>query len=353
LEISFWKDKRVLITGHTGFKGAWLSIFLNTLGARVSGLSLPPSTTPNLYELSAHGMFESEIFLDLRDKKSVENFLGEAEPDIVFHLAAQASVLEGYRDPYNTWTSNVLGTLNLLDGLSELKKDLTLIVVTTDKVYKNLNDGRLFVETDELGGSDPYSASKVAVEEMITSYRRVIERNEAKISIGVARAGNVIGGGDFLPERILPDAMKAITSKTKLRVRNPHSIRPWQHVLDPLSGYIELAEKLSCVGSKSFEGAFNFSNSNILGLSVVDLLKLIPTEFDLEIEFAADSGDNYEAKLLNLNSEKAERMLRWKAKIGINDAVKLTFEWNKSLANHDDMRAISKSQIEKYLANEV
>lgn len=342
-----------MITGHTGFKGAWLSILLNTFGARISGLSLPPATNPNLYDLSARGMFDSDVFLDLRDKQSIEDFLREVNPEIVFHLAAQASVLEGYRDPRTTWTSNVLGTLNLLEGLSKLGKDLTLVVATTDKVYQNSNDGRFFVETDALGGSDPYSASKVAVEEMIISYRKVFEVNKINVKIGVARAGNVIGGGDFLPNRILPDALKAIRSKNRLRVRNPHAIRPWQHVLDPLAGYIVLAEKLSSGESKSYEEAFNFSNSNTLGLTVIDLLELIPPEFDLVIDVAEDPRENYEAKLLNLNSAKAEMVLGWKPKIGIKEAVALTFEWNKSLLNQDDMLAVSKSHIAKYLANEV
>jgi len=352
LDASFWIGKKVLVTGHTGFKGAWLSLILHQLGARVYGLALPPLTTPNLYSLAAIGIFDSERFVDLRDKKPLEIYLREVNPEIVFHLAAQASVLEGYRNPNTTWTSNVFGTLNLLEVISELSSEVTLVVTTTDKVYANINDGKAFVETDPLGGSEPYSASKVAVEELIYSYRKVFEISDTKIKIAVARAGNVIGGGDFLADRILPDALRAVESKKALTLRNPKSTRPWQHVFDPLSGYISLAEKLTASNDSYLQSAFNFSNSDNLGVSVRNLLEFIPKEFGLEVEILEGDSKFYEAKILALNSSKAEKLINWRARIGVEEAVRLTFDWNKAFLEKRDMGLVSRSQIEKYFSHE-
>lgn len=322
------------------------------MGARVFGLSLNPLTTPSLYGLATKGVFEDEVILDLREKQHVENYLGDINPDIIFHLAAQASVLEGYKDPNNTWTSNVVGTLNLLEGISKLKSRLTLVIATTDKVYANSNDGKSFTETDLLGGSDPYSSSKVGVEELVVSYRKVFKLGGNKIRIGVGRAGNVIGGGDFLPDRILPDALKAIESKTFLLLRNPNSIRPWQHVFDPLDGYILLAERLSKSDDLDLEGAFNFSNSENSDISVAELLRYIPSDFGLQVKVADSESKYEEAKSLNLNSAKAERILKWTPKIKIREAVNLTFEWNKAFIEKKDMSYVSRSQIENFLSYE-
>jgi CDP-glucose 4,6-dehydratase len=352
LNSSFWTAKKVLITGHTGFKGAWLSLILHSMGARVFGLSLKPLTTPSLYSLATKGIFEDEVMLDLREKQHVEKYLGNINPDVIFHLAAQASVLEGYKDPNNTWTSNVVGTLNLLEGISRLKSQLTLVIATTDKVYANSNDGKYFIESDPLGGSDPYSSSKVGVEELVVSYRKVFKLGGNKIRIAVGRAGNVIGGGDFLPDRILPDALKAIESKTFLLLRNPNSIRPWQHVFDPLSGYILLAEKLSQGDDPHLEGAFNFSNSDNSNISVAQLLEYIPSDFGLRVRVADSESKYEEAKSLNLNSAKAGRILNWNPKIKIREAVNLTFEWNRAFIEKKDMGRVSKSQIENFLSNE-
>lgn len=327
-------------------------MILHQLGARVFGLALPPSTTPNLYSLAASGIFDSERFLDLRDKKPLETYLREVNPEIVFHLAAQASVLEGYRDPNTTWTSNVFGTLNLLEVISELSSELTLVVTTTDKVYANVNDGKAFVESDPLGGSEPYSASKVAVEELIHSYRKVFEISDKKIRMAVARAGNVIGGGDFLAERILPDALRAIESKKMLTLRNPQSTRPWQHVFDPLSGYISLAEKMTLSNDINLQSALNFSNSNNLGVSVKNLLDFIPKDFELEVEILEGASKFYEARILSLNSSKAEELINWRARIGVEEAVRLTFDWNKAYLEKRDMALVSRSQIEKYFSHE-
>lgn len=348
---NFWKDKRVLITGHTGFKGAYLSLMLRELGAEIHGLSLPPEFYPNIYDVAAKGIYLTEALIDLRDSRAVEEYLKSVHPEITFHLAAQASVLEGYRDPLKTWTTNVIGTLNLIESLISLESPSSLIVATTDKVYLNSGEGKRFVEESQLGGGDPYSASKVAVEELINSYRHVFKVRNAQLRTAVARAGNVIGGGDWLPNRIIPDALKAIESKQKLCVRNPNSTRPWQHVFDALNGYILLAEKLSNTQGKDFESAFNFSNPENDGITVIDLLGFFPPNLGLSVEIELNSSPVYEAENLSLNSNKAQTLLSWRPILGISEAISLIVEWHLAYQGGQDMKQFTQSQIGKYLKN--
>ena len=341
----------MLITGHTGFKGSYLSLMLRELGAEIHGLSLPPEFYPNVYDLGTKGIHATEAFIDLRDSYEVEEYLHSIRPDVTFHLAAQASVLEGYRDPLKTWTTNVIGTLNLIEGLISLETPSSLIIATTDKVYLNSEEGERFVEESRLGGGDPYSASKVAVEELVNSYRHVFDARKATLRMAVVRAGNVIGGGDWLPNRIIPDALKAIESGQKLYVRNPNSTRPWQHVLDALHGYVLLAEKLGTPQHKDFESAFNFSNPENDGFTVIDLLGFFPPNLGLTIEIESNSNAEYEAENLSLNSDKARTLLSWRPILGISEAVTLIIEWHLAFQGGQDMKQFTQSQIKKYLKN--
>ena len=248
-EDKYFKNKKILITGNTGFKGSWLSIWLKLLGANVSGLSLPPNSNPSLYErLELSNLLESEFFVDIRNKKLLQEKVFLLKPDIVFHLAAQPLVRKSYLDPISTWEINVMGSLNLLKNLSELEPYCAVVMVTTDKVYKNNEWVYGYKENDPLGGYDPYSSSKAACEIAIESWRSSFCQSTKdkliKLSIASARSGNVIGGGDWAEDRIIPDVIRSIKENKKIFVRNPNSTRPWQHVLDPLSGYIKLAERI-------------------------------------------------------------------------------------------------------------
>ncbi len=341
-----------MVTGHTGFKGAWLSFFLRELGASVHGLALPPATVPNLYTMINTEIFDSEAFLDLRDKESTAKFINKVNPEVIFHLAAQASVLESYEDPEGTWTSNVIGTLNVLESLSLTQKPVALVIATTDKVYLNQNQAIDFTESDRLGGSDPYSSSKVAVEELVISYRKLFSVRDTNIKIAVARAGNVIGGGDFLPHRIIPDAFRALANNSVLIMRNPDSTRPWQHVLDPINGYLTLAQQLYSSDKKEFESAFNFSNPTNFAISVKELIGYISDENNLRIEVNQSSPKYPEAKFLNLNSEKAHVMLGWRSRIEISDAAKLTMDWYRHYLDGSEMRTVTRSQIRKFISCE-
>lgn len=348
---NYWSGKKVLITGHTGFKGAWLSLIMKELGARVFGLALEPPGGPNLYNLTCSGVFERESYIDLRSKSSTNSFLNETSPEIVFHLAAQASVLEGYRNPQETWTSNVIGTLNLLEALAELSSPIVLVVATTDKVYSNNESGKKFVESDCLHGSDPYSSSKVAVEELISSYRRVFTERQVPIRIGVARAGNVIGGGDFMPDRIIPDAVRAISGGYPIELRNPESTRPWQHVLDPLSGYITLAEMLSKFTDEKFQSAFNFSNDKNVNVSVRELLSLVPESMGLVMKNIEPREAHLEAKLLSLDSTKSAELLRWRPQFSVGEAMLATMDWYRVFLADGDLHVLTNSQIREYFGN--
>lgn len=348
---NFWQGKRVLITGHTGFKGTYLSLMLRELGAEIHGLSLPPEFYPNIYDLATKGIYLTEALIDLREPHAVGEYVQSVRPEITFHLAAQASVLEGYRDPLKTWTTNVIGTLNLIESLMALEAPSSIVVATTDKVYLNSGEGTNFVEENRLGGGDPYSASKVAVEELINSYRHVFDARNAKLRIAVARAGNVIGGGDWLPNRIIPDALRAIENNQKLIIRNPNSTRPWQHVFDALHGYLLLAKKLNTPQHKDFESAFNFSNPDNNGISVIDLLGFFPQDLGLSIEVQLNSSPEQEAESLSLNSDKAQALLSWRPSLKLSEAIQLILDWQLAYQSGQDMRQFTQSQIVKYLDN--
>ncbi len=326
----FWAGKRVLVTGHTGFKGSWLCLWLSQLGADVSGLSLLPNTDPSLYRLLAADD-SGEIPVDIRDPVAVQNRVFKASPEIVFHLAAQPLVRASYREPAATFATNVLGTANLLDALRIAPDVRSIVVITTDKVYQNAESGRVFCEDDPLGGHDPYSASKAAAELVAASYRLSFF-TERRIGLATARAGNVIGGGDWAEDRLIPDAYRAFSKNGVLAVRRPQSVRPWQHVLEPLSGYMALAERL--YRDPALAGAFNFGPDIHSAASVGDVLALsVETLGHGNIESTVVESGPHEAGYLMLDSTKAADLLGFQPRFDLRQTIERTWAWYRGFMN--------------------
>ncbi|RPG19634.1 MAG: CDP-glucose 4,6-dehydratase [Pelagibacteraceae bacterium TMED124] len=354
LNEDFWHNKKVLLTGHTGFKGSWLLLLLIKLNAKVVGYALPPETKPNLFmelELNIKNKFINN-FGDIRDKKNLHAIVNETKPDIVFHLAAQPLVRMSYQKPLETWDINVMGTLNLLDSLKDLNKKCAVVVVTTDKVYFNREWEYSYRENDLLGGFDPYSASKAATEIALSSWRSSFcgtkEYQTNFLSISSARSGNVIGGGDWSLDRIVPDAIRALSLNNKIMVRNPKSTRPWQHVLDPLVGYIMLAENL--LSKEDFpKEAFNFGPYNDSNKNVSELLKEIFKYWKGEIMKKENPDDFHEANLLNLQIDKAYSYLNWKPNWNFEETVKKTTLWYKNYNSGKDPYSLCSNDIDDFL----
>jgi len=329
IDTSFWKGKKVFITGHTGFKGSWLLQTLLKLDSHVTGYALQPAFNPSLFveiDKKVKGKYESYIS-DICDKEKLKKALLNSKPDIVFHLAAQPLVRESYRNPIGTWMVNVMGTLFLLEQLKEIGQKCSVIVVTTDKVYKNKEWIFGYRENDSLGGYDPYSASKAAVEICVNSWRSSFCKDNLNIGIATARAGNVIGGGDWSKDRLIPDIVRSLSQNKEIIIRNPESSRPWQHVLEPIFGYLLLAEKLYKFPNKYSE-AFNFgpnidSNKSVCEM-LSEVLKIWPGNFQLENK---DKNNLHEAKLLNLQIDKSYHYLGWKPYWDFTTTVKKTIFW--------------------------
>ncbi len=343
---SFWKNKRVLLTGHTGFKGSWFLIWLLKLGADVWCYSLKPDFKPNLFEdLHKDISNEKNIFKgkfhhhigDINNQKKLIDFIGISNPDIVFHLAAQPLVRQSYKEPINTWSTNVMGSLNLLEGLKKINKTCAVVMITTDKVYLNKEWEYGYRENDQLGGHDPYSASKAAAEIAISSWRSsfcgdgFLKTNFLKIA--TARAGNVIGGGDWSSDRIIPDVMRSLLSNQSVEIRNPESKRPWQHVLEPLSGYLKLAELLF-IDEKLPHEAYNFGPSIDSNKSVQDLVETIFKYWPGAWQSTKKRESLHEAKLLHLQIEKAKHYLDWVPKWDFDKTIELTVNWYKSYSSN-------------------
>ncbi len=321
----FWKDKQVLLTGHTGFKGAWLAFWLSQMGAKVTGISLAPSSTPNLFTLANIAQMTNSHFADIRDADAVSNIAKKAQPEIILHLAAQALVRPGYRDPLGTFATNVMGTANVLNATRGVNSVKALVAVTTDKVYKNLETGRAYKEDDQLGGYDPYSASKAASEIIISSYRDSYLAEQG-VAIASARAGNVIGGGDWSEDRLIPDAVLAWDSDLPLEIRRPNAIRPWQHVLEPLNGYLVLAEKLYT--DLSFSGAYNFGPKTNEAATVKTVIELANNAYGCGSVVWGDGTEGpHEANLLSLEILKARELLGITPRWNLTETIKLTMGW--------------------------
>lgn len=345
-----FKGKKVLLTGHTGFKGAWMVLILNELGARIKGYALAPKNDFDLYH-SIHGDdFCDSIIADIRDRDKLKRSVLDFEPDFIFHFAAQALVIDSYEIPVETYETNVMGSVYLMDALRELKKPCTTVMITTDKVYENFETKDPYPETARLGGYDPYSNSKACAELAISSYRNSFLNpaayNKHKQSIASARSGNVIGGGDWSANRLVPDIARALIEGKAVEIRNPDAVRPWQHVLDPLNAYLILAAKLSRDPAK-FATAYNFGPYPSDERSVIDMVKLAIEQWGSG-SFVTPELNNkpHEAGLLKLSIEKAEKELSWKPVFNAAEAVKWTMEWYKNGRN--DARQFTLDQIKTF-----
>lgn len=343
----FWQDKTVLVTGHTGFKGGWLSLWLQRLGARVHGYSLPAATRPSLFHEArvAEGMTHVEG--DIRDLPHLKSALDRAQPEIVFHLAAQALVRQSYLDPADTMTTNVIGTMNVLEAVRNTPSVKAVVVVTSDKCYENREWHQPYREHEAMGGHDPYSASKACTEILTASWRASFMADKS-IAVATARAGNVIGGGDWSADRLVPDALRAWQQGAPLPVRYPQAVRPWQHVLEPLAGYLLLAENLYRGDGAE---AWNFGPSDADMRPVGALLDGLAKLWGGGASWQTDMRQHpHEAGLLRLDSSKARNQLGWRPKLDIDRALELTSGWHRDWMAGKDMRAATLGQIEQYMA---
>jgi len=323
---NFYKNKKVLITGHTGFKGSWLTLLLKKLGADITGIALPPKTLKDNYVVSNLDKYIENYISDVRDFDSLSKLILNIKPEIIFHLAAQSLVFEGFNNPYETFDINFRGTLNVLECFRKIQSIKILIAVTTDKVYENKEWLWSYRENDRLGGKDPYSASKASCELLIHSYHQSFFKGTDKFLASV-RAGNVIGGGDWSENRIVPDFFRALESNSTLEIRNPNSIRPWQFVLEPLFGYILLGAKISGMNSNDFY-TFNFGPDKGNFVDVLTLVReLSELNQGINYNINKERSTNLESNFLFLDSIKAFKLLGWKSKLGFKKSLELTSEW--------------------------
>lgn len=344
MDTAFWQGRRVFLTGHTGFKGGWLSIWLNMLGADVHGYALTPPTDPSLFEAAGvDAVLASHTIGDIRDPATLRNAMAKAEPEIVIHMAAQPLVRRSYADPLETYSTNVIGTVNVLEAVRAQPSVRAVVNVTSDKCYENREWQRPYREDDAMGGHDPYSSSKGCAELVSQAYQRSFFGNG--IWMASARAGNVIGGGDWAEDRLLPDIFRAFARGEKLEIRSPEAIRPWQHVLEPLSGYLMLAEALFSDG-EGYAGGWNFGPPSEDAWTVRRIVDHLVTEAGAVR--LADTPQPHEAGLLVLDSSKAAERLGWRPRWAIETALTMTADWYEAHRNGDDMMALCRSQIAAY-----
>lgn len=343
----FWKDKRVLVTGHTGFKGSWLSLMLMQLGAQVTGFSLAPPSSPNLFSLVDLSRDMNSIIGDIRDFSSLQDTFMQARPQVVFHLAAQPLVLEGYQNPLYTYHTNVMGTANLLECIRLSDTVRSVVNITTDKVYQNMEWERSYIEKDTLNGNDPYSNSK-SCSELITHCYRQSYLAKTEVAVSTARAGNVIGGGDFAPNRILPDCIRATLNGQTIQVRNPKSIRPYQHVLDPLNAYLLIAQRQW--EQPSLSTCYNVGPNDVDCLTTGDLVNLFVKAWGNGANWKVHSEENapHEATLLSLDCAKIKNSLGWYPVWQAKTAVCQTVEWTKAWQAGTNPRQICLHQIQNF-----
>ena len=349
LDRSYWHGRRVLVTGHTGFKGSWLAIWLDQLGCQVTGLSLKPLTDPALFEIANISALCESHFVDIRDVQKVLDLVETIQPEVVFHLAAQALVRQGYRDPIKTFSTNTMGTANILEAIRLTCSAKAMVMVTTDKVYRNNACLKPYKEDDTLGGQDPYSASKAASELIIACYSDAYLSAQG-VAVASARAGNVIGGGDWAAERLIPDAIRAWSNNQSLAVRHPESIRPWQHVLEPLHGYIVLAQQLAL--KLDLASTFNFGPGFDEVASVRRVIELAQHAWgDAQVTWHDGISQLYEAGWLRLDSRKSRDELGVQPIWSIDEAVKRTMAWYRNQAQGGSPVVLCKRDIKDYEAD--
>jgi CDP-glucose 4,6-dehydratase len=350
INTNFWIGKRVLITGHTGFKGSWLSLWLQSLGAIVVGVSLDPPTEDNIYEKANVGDGMVSLRGDIRDIGLVKGIFKKHKPEIVFHLAAQSLVRYSYKNPVETYEVNVMGTLNVLEGIRSVDSVCAAVIVTTDKCYQNMEWVWGYRENDPMGGHDPYSSSKGAVELLVSSYRNSYFKDQNKTAIASVRAGNVIGGGDWAEDRLVPDIIRAFCKGGHIRIRNPNSIRPWQYVLEPLSGYIKLAEMLTNDGVKYAE-SWNFGPKDGDVYPVKWIVEKMVEQWGDNVSWSTDEAKHpHEANYLKLDCSKVYFKLNWQPKFSLIQTLQKIVEWHQVELTGSGCRDICLLQIREYMA---
>ncbi|OAD13177.1 CDP-glucose 4,6-dehydratase [Achromobacter insolitus] len=343
----FWRGKRVFLTGHTGFKGGWLALWLHRLGAEVSAVSLaPPTGRPSLFDAARIANITDSRILDIRDALALAALIRQCRPEIVMHLAAQPLVRASYREPLQTFDTNVMGTAHLLDALRGVSETRVALCVTTDKVYRNEEWSYPYRESDALGGHDPYSASKAAAELVVASYRDAFLRQQG-VAVATARAGNVIGGGDWSEDRLLPDAVRAWQGGNTLEIRNPGSVRPWQHVLEPLAGYLRLAQALW--ERPELAGAYNFGPPPQEAATVRDVVELARSAYGSgDVAYGTASQGPHEAGLLALDTSRTRSVLGVRPRWSLERSVTDTMSWYRAHHENHDARALCETQIDAY-----
>ena len=351
---SFWNGKSVFLTGHTGFKGGWLSLWLASMGAKVTGYALVPNTTPSFFEVAkVRDEINQSHIADIRDLERLQEGMAKAQPEIVIHMAAQPLVRFSYVNPVETYATNVMGTVHVLESIRALDCVRATVIVTTDKCYENKEWVWGYRENEPMGGHDPYSNSKGCAELVTSAYRQSFfpagKYAEHQVAIASARAGNVIGGGDWSEDRLIPDAIKAFEADQTLMIRNPLATRPWQHVLEPLSGYLILAQALYEQGNK-FASAWNFGPRDEDNRSVQEVVELMISQWDQSARWEKEGSEQpHEANLLKLDCSKAHSLLGWIPKWDLEIATQKIVEWQKAFKAKENMQAVSLAQINQYM----
>jgi CDP-glucose 4,6-dehydratase len=344
---SFWSDKKVFLTGHTGFKGSWLSLWLQQLGAEVTGYALPPPTDPSLFDVARVAQGMKSVIGDIRDGVMLNNAMREAAPDIVIHMAAQPLVRRSYVDPVETYSTNVMGTVHLLEAVRQTPSVRAVVNVTTDKCYENKEWVWGYRESEPMGGFDPYSSSKGCAELVTSAYRRSFFQ-EKEIALASARAGNVIGGGDWAADRLIPDILRAFEKNQPVIIRNPYATRPWQHVLEPLSGYLTLAERLCTDGQTCAEG-WNFGPHDDDARPVRWIVEHLASSWGNGATWQLDGGEHpHEANYLKLDISKAKARLGWQPHWALQAALQASVHWHQQWLAGANMQAVTLGQINQY-----